>query len=414
MYDIVFHISYLLVPLKFILVAEEKYISMLSFDIPEERFLLPLPIKSNGVVDYITYDRKNHFVYWTQRDPPAIWQSQFNGDNQRAIVTESIALPEGLVISDEGTNLYWTDSSIDKIEVVSLFHPDKNPLPRRTLINTDVYHPIGLAINESIGYMQYTCCIPICTCTCCIPICTCTCCIPICTCTCCIPICTCTCCIPICTCTCCIPICTCTCTCVLELILFHSVFYLYSVYSRWFVVLLCIPAYIIHVHVYLTFLLLLLLIYIGITCTCTCIILLYLCYYSYIYWTDIAPETEGLVEKATKDGLSRTDIHSGNNLPGPITVDSRTGTLYWADSHPEKLGVWTLSGNGDAVNIVPLTGQYVTGLSVLDTTLYWTDRINGIVYSKRLDVLALDNIVADNLGKVTDITSVDGEQSLSK
>ncbi len=126
---------------------------MLSFDIPNEDYLLPLPIKSSGDIDYITYDRKNHLIYWTQRDPPAIWQSEFNGDNQKAIITKSISLPEGLVLSDEGTILYWTDSSLDKIEVVSLFDRNKDPLPRRTVINTGLDHPIGLAINESIGFV---------------------------------------------------------------------------------------------------------------------------------------------------------------------------------------------------------------------------------------------------------------------
>ena len=75
-------------------------------------------------------------------------------------MTESISLPEGLVISDEGTNLYWADSSIDKIEVISLHDKTRSPFPRHVIIDTGLDHPLGLAINESIGYAF--CCVLTC------------------------------------------------------------------------------------------------------------------------------------------------------------------------------------------------------------------------------------------------------------
>ena len=134
--------------MNFLLVGEGPYIYLVSFDIPNEHIPLPIPINTTGTVDYITYDRSHHLVYWTQRDPPAIWRSMLDGEGQEAFITESISLPQGIVISDEGTNLYWADSALDKIEVVSLY---EDAFHRRTLIDTGLDHPIGLAINESIG-----------------------------------------------------------------------------------------------------------------------------------------------------------------------------------------------------------------------------------------------------------------------
>lgn len=145
------HPFLILAPVKFLLAAQSHSISLLSFDIPSEEYLLSLPISSDGFIDYITYDRNNHIVYWTQRDPPAIWQSELNGDNCRPLITTNIALPEGLVISDSGTNLYWADSILDKIEVVSLSDGAFVPHQRHTLIDLGLEHPIGLAINESTG-----------------------------------------------------------------------------------------------------------------------------------------------------------------------------------------------------------------------------------------------------------------------
>ncbi len=93
-----------------------------------------------------------------------------------------------------------------------------------------------------------------------------------------------------------------------------------------------------------------------------------------------------------------------------------TGDVYWADSHPDKLGVYRLKrGIGSDVNqLFSLTSQHVSGLSVLDTTLYWTDRREGRVYSKPLNTLDVGTIVADHLGEVADITSVNSELDLGK
>ncbi len=125
--------------------------------------MLPLPISSTGIIEYITYDRSNDIIYWSQRNPPAIFQSRLNGEDYKAVITDSIALPKGLVVSDDGKNLYWVDSSIDKIEVISMAF--NAPHPRRTLVDTGLDHPIGLTINETIGCV-YTHTVHVhCTCT---------------------------------------------------------------------------------------------------------------------------------------------------------------------------------------------------------------------------------------------------------
>ena len=131
------------------MIGQKNYIDILSFDVPGEEIPLPLPIVLSGIVDNFAYDAKNRLIYWTQRSPPAIWRSKLNGDNAEAIITESIAYPEGIVLDSVGDILFWADSTLDKIEVVSL--DDTGSFKRRVIIDTDLDHPRGLAINETLG-----------------------------------------------------------------------------------------------------------------------------------------------------------------------------------------------------------------------------------------------------------------------
>ena len=78
-------------------------------------------------------------------------RAKLDGSEMTAIITESIALPEGIAINGEGTTLYWTDSALDLVEVVSV-DSFENGLKRRMIVDTGLDHPRGLAVNEALGY----------------------------------------------------------------------------------------------------------------------------------------------------------------------------------------------------------------------------------------------------------------------
>ena len=78
-------------------------------------------------------------------------RAKLDGSEMTAIINESIALPEGIAINGEGTTLYWTDSALDLVEVVSV-DSFNNGLKRRMIVDTGLDHPRGLAVNEALGY----------------------------------------------------------------------------------------------------------------------------------------------------------------------------------------------------------------------------------------------------------------------
>ena len=113
--------------------------------------MLPLPVNTTGTIEYISYDRRNEFLYWSQESPPAIVRSKIDGSKHKVIVSESIALPVGVAISDDGSTLFWADSALNKIEAVSI--GDNGVYKRRVIVDTGLDHPQGIVINEKLGYV---------------------------------------------------------------------------------------------------------------------------------------------------------------------------------------------------------------------------------------------------------------------
>jgi low density lipoprotein receptor-related protein 5/6 len=145
-----------LVPESFLLIAANKKINIVSFDIPSEsNIYLPLPIDISGTVEYVAYDLTNEFVYWSQQEPPAILRSKIDGSAREVIVNTSIALPVGVAISDDGSTLFWADVALNKIEAVAVSFVS-NDHRRKTIVDTGLDHPQGLAINEALGYIYWT------------------------------------------------------------------------------------------------------------------------------------------------------------------------------------------------------------------------------------------------------------------
>lgn len=63
----------------------------------------------------------------------------------------AIGSPEGLAVDWVSRNIYWTDSTNDTIEVANL-----DSKLRRTLFNTDLVNPRGIAVHPQRGKIFWT------------------------------------------------------------------------------------------------------------------------------------------------------------------------------------------------------------------------------------------------------------------
>lgn len=61
-------------------------------------------------------------MFWTDlgSDGPAILRAPMDGTNPQVIVSSTLTSPEGLAVDIDGEKLYWTDTSLKKIEVSDL------------------------------------------------------------------------------------------------------------------------------------------------------------------------------------------------------------------------------------------------------------------------------------------------------
>ena len=58
-------------------------------------------------------------MFWTNWNEarPSIQRAETSGTNFRSIVTENIAIPNGLAIDNKMEKLFWADANLDKIEM---------------------------------------------------------------------------------------------------------------------------------------------------------------------------------------------------------------------------------------------------------------------------------------------------------
>jgi len=62
------------------------------------------------------------------------------------VVSTSISFPQGLAIDPYDMNLFWVDSKLDKIEVVSLTGSDSGGYYRKVIVETGL-QPHGIALD---------------------------------------------------------------------------------------------------------------------------------------------------------------------------------------------------------------------------------------------------------------------------
>ena len=77
-----------------------------------------------------------------------IMRSFLNGSIVEAIIDAGIELLEGMAIDWVGRNIYWADSSANRIEIAHMDRPI-----RRLIVWKDIESPRCLALDPANGYV---------------------------------------------------------------------------------------------------------------------------------------------------------------------------------------------------------------------------------------------------------------------
>ena len=98
-----------------------------------------------------------------------------------------------------------------------------------------------------------------------------------------------------------------------------------------------------------------------------------------MFWTDWGKNPK--IERASLNGEGRASIvSSGLVWPNDVVIDFSTNNLYWVESSLDKVETADYNGNNRR-QIFHYSGIHPFGVSVLSTTLYWTDwaTVNGLL-----------------------------------
>lgn len=138
----------------YLLYAQGQQIGFLPLDgikfrKEQARTLLSL---HGSIVVGIDYDCQEKMVYWTDVAGRTISRSSLKpGAEPEVIISTDLMSPEGLAIDYLRRNLYWTDSSTDKIESSRMDGSD-----RKTLFDTNLVNPRAITIDAVRGNLYWT------------------------------------------------------------------------------------------------------------------------------------------------------------------------------------------------------------------------------------------------------------------
>ena len=96
-----------------------------------------------------------------------------------------------------------------------------------------------------------------------------------------------------------------------------------------------------------------------------------------MYWTNTLSMAR--IESAAMDGTERTTLFNvGLGHPVALTIDKKSGKLFWADTELKRIESSDLEGGNREVLLDGLTGN-PRGLATFGNFLYWLDRGNQLV-----------------------------------
>ena len=106
------------------LVASQSYFYSAIYKIPLTRNAQRTMIPIQAILQQVTsvfYDQQEGKVYWTQAVyRPGIYRALLNGSNVETVLSANLMMPSSLVIDSIARNIYWVDTTANKIEVCSL------------------------------------------------------------------------------------------------------------------------------------------------------------------------------------------------------------------------------------------------------------------------------------------------------
>lgn len=78
-------------------------------------------------------------------------RAHLDGRNQKDLINTEVQHPGGIAIDWVARNMYWTDSGTDRIEVARL-----NGDYRRVLVNKDLNEPRAIAVAPDLGLLFWS------------------------------------------------------------------------------------------------------------------------------------------------------------------------------------------------------------------------------------------------------------------
>lgn len=137
------------VPEAFLLVARKENIVRISIENTNNDNIIPV----TGVKDVsaLDYEMSQNSMYWADIKVKSITRAFINGSEMERLVEVGLESPDGLAIDWISHNLYWSDSSSHRIEVIRL-----ETRSRKVLIWKDIIEPRCLVLDPQKGYMYWT------------------------------------------------------------------------------------------------------------------------------------------------------------------------------------------------------------------------------------------------------------------
>lgn len=131
-------------PEAFLLFSRTKSIRRLSID--TKKGDKPIPIR--GIVDANAIDFHINLsqVFWSDLEEKTISRAFINGSKPETVIDVGVNFPDGLAVDWVANNIYWTDTSSERIECSRL-----DGRHRKTLLWRNLTEPHSLALDPGRG-----------------------------------------------------------------------------------------------------------------------------------------------------------------------------------------------------------------------------------------------------------------------
>ena len=93
-------------------------------------------------VTAIDYHYKSGRIFWADVQLKAIFSSNENGTNIDKIISSGVDVVESIAVDWIGENIYWTDYTLEHIEVAKL-----DGSRRKIFMNINITNPRGLVVD---------------------------------------------------------------------------------------------------------------------------------------------------------------------------------------------------------------------------------------------------------------------------